>query len=93
MPILDEESSRIGIVHLKPHQFLAELYVRASVVNDNQYFSDMILLLFDIAAQVNNVKFEEDEIAGEVKELETNSEHDMIAIGSYIGECVAFDRS
>jgi hypothetical protein len=52
-------------------------------------FSESILRLLDIAAEVNSKRINEDDIKGKVTELKIDSEEDMILYAYYIADSIA----
>jgi len=84
---------------------LAEIYLRKDDESDNSKsflvktflligeFSELVLRLFDIAGEVNNKDVKEDNIKGEVHEIEVDKEEDMIAYACHLLESWVLERA
>ncbi len=54
--------------------------------------SDTVLHMMDLAAKVNEVKFNEEEIDGGVAGVCVDNEEDMLIALMHVAECVTFNR-
>ena len=94
IPVLLKEDGRkqAVLVHINPFTLVAVLYYVPDENNDNSDISDNVLDILEIAAEVNGVNFNEEEVDGKVHEIETEHPEDMVVYSCYIADCLTFNK-
>lgn len=78
LPIYNQISKTVCLIHIRPKKYQAELYTRANSDDDNSDISELILKLFDISCIINNMDFDEELISGSMVEVKSQTPVDML---------------